>query len=270
MINVFYSGNKKVFDMIMISSLSMAKTASQPICVRIVTMDLHERDKRYVPITEAQAQFLENVIKEYNPENKVLLMDVTDIYNEHRFDSPNNEDRFTPYAQLRIYADYFDMPDKIIYLDVDTVINNDIAELYDQDIEDYEIGVVRDVFIFGQRLHKTYFNSGMVLMNMKKIKETGYLQKARELCKVKKMTFLDQDALNYTVTYKKMLDRKFNSIHVPHKKYEKVVVHHMCDCRHHLIFRYKSKDFDTVKKYMPYYAPLIDEVIELKKQSDLL
>ena len=110
----------------------------------------------------------------------------------------------------------------------------------------------------------------MLLMNMKKIKETGYLQKARNLCKTKKMTFLDQDALNFTVTYKKMLDRKYNSIHVPQKKYDKVVVHHMCDCRHHLVFRYKSKDFNAVKKYMPYYAPLIDEVIELKKESDNL
>ena len=270
MVNVFYSGNKKVFDMIMISSLSMAKKSSEPICIRIVTMDLHERDKRYIPINQNQADFLQKVIQKYNPENKVILMDVTNIYKEHRFDSPNNEDRFTPYAQLRIYADYYDMPDKIIYLDVDTIINNDIAELYNQDIEDYEVGVVRDVFIFGLRLKKTYFNSGMLLMNMKKIKQTGYLQKARDLCKVKKMTFLDQDALNFTVTYKKMLDRKFNSIHVPHKRYDKVVVHHTCDCRHHLVFRYKSKDFNAVKKYMPYYTPLINEILELKKESDKL
>ena len=270
MIHVFYAGNKKVFDMIMISSLSIAKTASEPVCIRIVTMDLREEKPNYVPISTAQASFLDNLLKLYNRENCVILMDVTKIYKEHIFSSPNNLERFTPYALLRIFADYFDLPDKIIYLDVDTVINNDIAELYNQDIEGYEVGVVRDVFLFGQRLHKTYFNSGMLLMNMKKIKETGYLEKTRELCRTKKMVFLDQDALNFSVTYKKMLDRKFNSIHVPHKRYDKVVVHHMCDCRHHLFFRYKSKDFAAVKKYMPYYAPLLDEVIELKKQTDLL
>lgn len=270
MIHVFYAGNKKVFDMIMISSLSIAKTASEPVCIRIVTMDLREENPNYVQISPAQASFLDNLLKSYNRENSVILMDVTKIYKEHIFSSPNNLDRFTPYALLRIFADYFDLPDKIIYLDVDTVINNDIAELYNQDIEGYEVGVVRDVFLFGQRLHKTYFNSGMLLMNMKKIKETGYLEKTRELCRTKKMVFLDQDALNFSVTYKKMLDRKFNSIHVPHKRYDKVVVHHMCDCRHHLFFRYKSKDFAAVKKYMPYYAPLLDEVIELKKQTDLL
>jgi len=270
MVNVFYAGNRKVFDMIMISALSMSKTASEPLSVYVVTMDLSDENPKYVPISKAQVEFLDNLLKRYNPENRVILMDVTETYKKYRFDSPNNVDRFTPYALLRIYADYYDMPDKIIYLDVDTVINNDIAELYNQDIEDYELGVVRDVFIFGLRLKKTYFNSGMLLMNMKKIKETGFLEKTRNLCQDKKMLFLDQDALNYSVTHKKMLDRKFNSIHVPKKRYDKVVVHHMCDCRAYGFIRYKSKDFDKVKKFMPYYAPLIDEVIEIKKQADLL
>jgi lipopolysaccharide biosynthesis glycosyltransferase len=270
MINVFYAGNKRIFDMILVSTLSMAKTASEPLCIYIVTMDLSEQNPKYVPISEEQVEFLDGLVKQYNKESKVIRKDVTDIYKTHIFESKNNLDRFTPYALLRIFADYYDFPDKIIYLDIDTVINNDIAELFNQDIENYEVGVVRDVFILGQKLHKTYFNSGMLLMNMKKIKETGHLQKTRDLCKVRKMIFLDQDALNYSVTYKKMLDRKFNSIHVPHHDYSKVVVHHMCDCRHHIFFRYKSKDFDTVKKYMPYYAPLIDEVLELKKQTDLL
>ena len=270
MINIFYAGNKKVFDMIMISALSIAKTASEPITVYIVTMDLSDENSKYVPINEKQAEFLDGLIKKYNPQNMVIRKDVTNIYKNNIFESKNNLDRFTPYALLRIFADYYDFPDKIIYLDVDTVINNDIAELYNQDIEEYELGVVRDVFIFGLKLHKTYFNSGMLLMNMKKIKETGFLQKTRDLCKNRKMTFLDQDALNFCVTYKKMLNRKFNSIHVPHKRYDKVVVHHMCDCRHHLVFRYKSKDFDAVKKYMPFYTPLINEIIKLKKQSDLL
>ena len=49
MINVFYSGNKKVFDMIMISAYSMSKTASSPISVYIVTMDLSDENPKYVP-----------------------------------------------------------------------------------------------------------------------------------------------------------------------------------------------------------------------------
>lgn len=270
MVNVFYAGNRKVFDMIMISALSMSKTASEPLSIYVVTMDLSDENPKYVPISNAQAGFLDKLIKKYNPENRVILMDVTETFKKERFDSPNNLEHFTPYTLLRLYAHKYDFPDKIIYLDVDTVINNDIAELYNQDIEDYELGVVRDVFIFGLRLKKTYFNAGMLLINVKKCRETGLFDKALERFRTVKMMMLDQDALNYTVTHKKMLDRKFNSIHVPKKRYQDVVVHHMCDCRAYLIKRYKSRDFDMVKKHMPYYAPLIDEVIELKKESDLL
>ena len=270
MINVFYSGNKKVFDMIMISAYSMSKTASRPLNIFIVTMDLSDENPKYIPITLNQANFLDELLKKKNPNNKVTLLDVTNIYKAHRFDSPNNLDLFTPYALLRIFADYFDLPSKIIYFDVDTIINNDIAELFDQDVEDFEIGCVRDVFILGQKLNKTYFNSGMLLMNMNKIKETGYLHKTRLMCQNKKMLFLDQTALNLTVTYKKMLDRKFNCIHVPRKKYENIVVHHMCDCRAYLVKRYKSSDFKMVKKHMPFYTPLIEEIEEIKKISDNL
>ena len=44
MVNVFYAGNKKVFDMIMISAFSMSKHSSEPICVYIVTMDLSDEN----------------------------------------------------------------------------------------------------------------------------------------------------------------------------------------------------------------------------------
>ena len=271
MVNVFYAGNKKVFDMIMISSYSMAKTASEPLTVYIVTMDLSDENPKYVPINQAQADFLDKLIKKYNPENKVILMDVTETFKKERFlDSPNNLEHFTPYTLLRLYAHKYDFPDKIIYLDVDTIINNDIAELYNQDIEGYELGVVRDVFIFGQKLKKTYFNAGMLLINVKECKETGLFDKALERFRTVKMMMLDQDALNYTVTKKKMLDRKFNSIHVPKKRYDKVVVHHMCDCRAWGFIRYKSKDFEKVKRYMPFYKPLIEEIEEIKKESDKL
>lgn len=269
MVNVFYAGNKKVFDMIMISSYSMAKTASEPISVYIVTMDLSNENPKYVPITNQQAEFLQDLIQKYNKDNRVILLDVTDIYLKHRFVTQSNVDRFTPFALLRLFADYYDFPEKIIYLDVDTVINNDIAELYNQDITDYEVGVVRDVFIFGQRLNKTYFNSGMMLMNIPKIKETKYLEKARKYCSEEKRFLLDQDALNYTVTYKKMLDRKFNSIHVPKKRYDKVVVHHMCDCRAFVLIRYKSRNFKMVKRFMPFYRPLIDEIIGIKENANI-
>lgn len=268
MINLLYAGNKKVFDMIMISSLSASKTAGEPLHVFITTMDLKEKNPDYIPITEEQRVFLEKLINKYDKGSLVTLLDVTEIYKEKMFKSVNNVNTFTPYALLRLFADYYDLPDKIIYLDVDTVINNDINELFKEDIEGYEVGCVRDVYLLGQLRKRTYFNSGVLLLNMKEIRKTGYLEKARNICSKRPMIFMDQTALNLAVEKKKLLDKKFNTIHVEGGEYGKVVIHHMCDCRHHLICRYKSKDFETVKKYMPYYSDLIDEIIEIKKESD--
>ena len=80
MVNVFYSGNRKVFDMIMISALSIAKTASEPVTIYVVTMDLSDENAKYVPISKNQTVFLQNLIRKYNQDNKVVLKDVTDIF----------------------------------------------------------------------------------------------------------------------------------------------------------------------------------------------
>ena len=50
----------------------------------------------------------------------------------------------------------------------------------------------------------------MLLLNMKKIKETRLLEKARELIRTKKLLFADQDAIFWSTTKKKLVSRKYN------------------------------------------------------------
>jgi lipopolysaccharide biosynthesis glycosyltransferase len=53
--------------------------------------------------------------------------------------------RYTPYALLRLLLDEIDViPDRVLYLDVDTVINKSIEELYQTNIENYEYAAVKD------------------------------------------------------------------------------------------------------------------------------
>jgi lipopolysaccharide biosynthesis glycosyltransferase len=59
-------------------------------------------------------------------------------------------------------------------------------------------------------INPNYVNAGVLLFNMKKIKETGLLRKARELIKTKKLTLADQSAIIRSTTKKKMLPQKFN------------------------------------------------------------
>ena len=86
---------------------------------------------------------------------------------------------------------------------------DDISKLYNIDVSDYEYAAVKEKYgsIF---LWHDYINAGMLLFNMKKVRETGLLEKARKLIKTKKFLFADQTALYKATTSKLLLPRRFN------------------------------------------------------------
>ena len=108
------------------------------------------------------------------------------------------------------------IPDKLLYLDVDILFNRDITLLYDMDIEGYEYAAARDHY--GKYLvYFNYINAGVLLLNMKEIRRTGLFEKARELIKTKKLPFADQSAIFRSTTRKKMLPQRFNDQKFLHK-----------------------------------------------------
>lgn len=79
---------------------------------------------------------MNQIVKEYNPSNKVVKIDVKDIYMNEFSGCPNEGCYCSPYTLLRLFADIIqEIPDKILYLDVDVMFNRDIKLLYDIDIE---------------------------------------------------------------------------------------------------------------------------------------
>lgn len=210
MINILLSGNKKVFDGALTELLSITNRTKETIHCYIFTMDLSRLKSDYTCITDEQIDFLNEVVQAKKTDNKVIKIDVTELY-EKEFGKCKNENAYcTPYTLLRLLADMVpEIPDKILYLDIDMMAFNDISELYNIDISDYEYAAVKEkygsVFIWPD-----YINAGMLLLNMKKIKETGLLEKARELIKTKKMLFADQDAIYRSTTKKLLLPRKYN------------------------------------------------------------
>lgn len=55
-----------------------------------------------------------------------------------------------------------------------------------------------------------YINSGVLLLNLSKIKQTKLFQKARKMCQNKKMFMPDQSSINKLAIHKKIEPRKFN------------------------------------------------------------
>jgi len=93
--------------------------------------------------------------------------------------------------------------DKILYLDVDIVIESDLQELYNIDIENSYVAAIEDPLLpekknLGFTENDPYFNSGVMLMNLKEWRKVGLTKKLSGFVinNEDKITFWDQDAFN--------------------------------------------------------------------------
>lgn len=210
MITVCYSGNKKIFEGLLLSVLSLADKATDSLNILVMSMDIPDVDPRFRKFSNEQIALLDKVVKEKNPESRATLIDVTELYRIHLAHSKNANSGYTPYTLLRLLLDMIpEAGDKVIYTDIDTMFSGDIKELYDVDISGYEFGAVRDhmgkVFI-----GPNYCNAGVLLLNMEEIRRTHLFERAREMVVRKKMIMPDQTALNKLAHAKKYLPRRFN------------------------------------------------------------
>ena len=263
MINILYTGNCKVFDGILTSLISILKRESEnrEFNVILFTMDVTRIKPDYAPVTDEQAAFLEKVLKDYNENSRVTLIDVTDLYEKEFGYSPNEGAYCSPYTLIRLFADEIEnIPDKLLYLDVDLMFMKDITLLYDTDVTGYEYAAARDHY--GKFLiQPNYINAGVILFNMSEVKRTGLLKKARELIKTKKLVFADQSAIMRSTTKKKMLPQKFNDQKFLTKK---TVVRHFSKRLFYLPYPHteniKQWQVDKVRKKFGYGA--LDDIYE--------
>ncbi|MBQ4135796.1 MAG: lipopolysaccharide biosynthesis protein [Clostridia bacterium] len=271
MINIMFCGNDKVFDGALTCALSIMKrsTLSEPLRFYMLTMDVSHIKPEYLPISSRQIEFFDKVIKGYNPENTVKCIDVTELYNEEFAGSPNESAYCSPYTLIRLLADRVEgLPDKILYLDIDIMFNRDISLLYSVDVSDVEYAAARDHY--GKYLIKpNYVNAGVMLWNLKMMRETGLLAKARDLIRKKKLTFADQSAIIRSTTKKKMLAQKFNDQKFLHKH---TVVRHFSKRLFWLPYPHteniKQWHVEKVRKVFKYrqFDDILDEYLNLMEE----
>lgn len=223
-IPVCYSGNKKVFHGIVLSVLSMIKKTERSVTVYIMTMDLTHLNPNFTAITQKQADVLDKIVKEYNHESCVKLIDHTKEFIEKFSKSKNLKTGFTPYTISRLLLDLYDVPEKIIYIDVDTMCCSDIGKLYDINLEGWEFAAALDV-VGCHWVRPTYCNAGVLLLNFKEINKTGLFEKARKYVCKRKLFMPDQSALNFNAKKKMILPKKFNE---QRDIKEDTVVKHFC------------------------------------------
>lgn len=270
MINILLCGNEKVFDGALTQLLSITNRTKETINCYIFTMDISRIKPEYTCITDKQVAFLDRVIKSKKVDNKVTKIDVTNLYENEFYKCKNETAYCTPYTLLRLLADLVpNLPNKILYLDIDMMVNDDISKLYNTDISEYEYAAVKEKYgsIF---IWPDYINAGMLLLNMEKIKETKLLEKARNLIKTKKMLFADQDAIYRSTSKKLLLPRKYNE-QSSFKRKDTVICHF---CKRLMLLpyphteNYKQWQIDEIHKELKCYTFEEDlkEYLNLKEQ----
>lgn len=140
-----------------------------------------------------------------------------------RFDNLLATSRVPTLCWYRTCLDEF-LPqlDRVLYLDTDIVATESLQTLFDMDMGDALVGVVNDYLAalafpeVAQRIgiaYRDYFNSGVMLLNLKAIRAAGggerILQIARD--NHERLHFPDQDALNLALGPRcKWLDPRWN------------------------------------------------------------
>ena len=109
-------------------------------------------------------------------------------------------------------------------------------------------------------------------MNLRRMRETGILERARNLIKTKKLVFADQSAIIRSTTKKKMLPQKFNDQKFQHKK--RTVVRHFSKRLFWLPYPHteniKQWHVSRVHKKFRYYCfdDVLFEYVYLKEKFD--
>ena len=261
-INYLKKRNMKVLEKQLVKiEYAQKKETLKPIFTKDYIPLSIASSNEYVPIASVLlTSILEN--SSYNNNYDIIILSqnisdknkrlIKDIFREHKNFSIRFIEINTYLADKNLHVDMHVKPityarlltldilseyDKIIYLDSDTVVNFDIAELYKINLGNNYIAAVRDSVMagwinYGSNEEKEcyeynrnviginsrfdYFNAGVIYINLHEIRKKYSAQQLIEIAESRNWRWFDQEVLNkISVGKVKWLDNKYNvMVHV--------------------------------------------------------
>lgn len=147
--------------------------------------------------------------------NKYLNFDISFV----PMDISGNDlrgDKINFFNEAQLYRVYipqlFPQLHRMLYLDSDIIVRRDIGELYKMPLGDYYIAAVIDMHDWLKDvLVPEYFNDGVLLMDLDKLRGFDFTLKTLTVLKYIYLRHFDQDAINMVCNGKiKSIHREFN------------------------------------------------------------
>ena len=208
------------FLAVAIQSLIDNASAEYTYLIKILNTDISEENKRKIGKYER-----ENVDIEFVDLNYYIQKVKDKLYTRDYYSKTTYFRLFLP----NLYPQY----DKVLYLDSDIVILDDIAKLYNTDMGDNLVAaapddVIQSMPVFQDYVEKVvgvadsrrYFNAGILLMNLHELRRFKFQEKFVYLLdKIKCAVAQDQDYLNRLCKGRvKLLDRTWDRMPIPDPK----------------------------------------------------
>lgn len=191
MINIVCAANRAYLQHLSAMLASVFMNTKEQITVHILNNNFTNEDKRLIvnvfePHCDAQFEF-------YTINDEVLS------------DINVAADHLTIQTLYRLLVANL-LPnsiDKVLYLDSDIIVEADIQDLFNIDLEDYYVAATNEISfkltkVLGLTDLQHYFNAGVLLINLKKWRDTDFWSQCKEFAihNADKIVYGDQDILN--------------------------------------------------------------------------
>lgn len=199
MMNIMLAGDVGVYDgieLVIYSTMTHNKDINWYIFTMDIELDLHDGGViGYRSLFPQHRQKLHDIVKYFDPNSNIIFIDALDLYNQYLAGSVNELCNFTPFASLRLIADIaLPYVDHLLYLDCDTAAMGNFESMYYQccnNPSEYCFAVYAEDACEGNG----EMISGVMFLNLAKIRENNFLAFARKNYLQNLYTFPDQMAL---------------------------------------------------------------------------
>lgn len=199
MMNVLMSANDVIYRGLELAIYTLMHN-NDHVNIYIFTMDMEMPHpdgmvQVFKSITPDQRKKLIKIVKYFDSKHSnICFVDTYDLYMKYLDGGANQYSSFTPFAALRLIADEaLPYVDSVLYLDCDTTVNADVSDVYNEySKKDCNYAAYVTPFACDG---KGEMVSGVMIMNLWKMRQTGFLAQARQNFLSNCYKYPDQEAL---------------------------------------------------------------------------